>query len=99
MSTRLCVLPCILKSYSPHLFYCGERALTTCVAPPVSCSVAVTFFGGCLETRPQKKLLSPLPGDPPSHTGEANVNLMVLPVWTAEARPIVPMPPPVTTKT
>ena len=45
-----------------------------------------------METRPQKKLLSPFPGAPPSHTGEVNLNLMLLPVWIADAIPIVPSP-------
>ena len=43
--------------------------------------------------------LSPFPGAPPSQIGEVKLNLMLLPVWIAEAMPIVPMPPPVTTKT
>jgi hypothetical protein len=33
-----------------QLFYFGARALTLCITPPVSCSVAVTIFGGVFET-------------------------------------------------
>ena len=58
------------------------------MAPPGSCSVAMTNFGGFLETRPQKKLLSPLPGAPPEQIGEVKLNLILFPVWIAEARPI-----------
>jgi hypothetical protein len=71
--------------------------LTVCVTPPVSRSVAVTNLGSVFETSPQTKLLSPFPGAPPSQIGDVKLNLILLPLWIAEAMPIVPMPPPVMT--
>src|SRR5262245_11692996 len=93
------VVPQRTQKYGKARLHIGERAFTTCVAPPVSCKIAVTFLGAVLETNPQKKLVSPFPGDPPSQTGLVNLNVIVLPVCAADANPIVPSPPLVTTKT
>jgi hypothetical protein len=76
------------------VFYFGARALTVCVTPPVSRSVAVTNLGSVFETRPQTKLLSPFQGAPPSPNRDVKLNLTLLPLWIAEAMPIVPPPPP-----
>src|SRR5215468_10416992 len=67
--------------------------------PPAVCVTTDALGDGArVEVKPKKKLEAP-GGPPPAHTGLENVNVMLSPLLTADDRPIVPIPPPVTTNT
>src|SRR5437016_3607366 len=73
---------------------CGARAATASTPPvDVSWTNATTLVGAAAETRPMKN------DDWPGQMGVAKVKVIVLPTWSALARPMLPTPPAVTTYT
>ena len=80
-----------------HLSWLGALAATESADPPTGNATAVTATDGLSEARPKKKLVAPLRGLPPTHTGVVNVEVISSPSVLADDNPIVPIPPVVTT--
>src|SRR5215831_10192591 len=76
----------------------GARASSEMKAgDPIAHMPAVIGCGGLLDARPKKNVVGPEFAALPTHSGFANVKLMMSPSCSADLMPMLPSPPCVTT--